>query len=79
MDNNWYRARVLNVYLDPSTGMLLAADLFYIDYGNMERVTADRYLCLSFQLVTAVYFIPAPTSIISIQWKLLKTTTALPV
>ena len=42
-DNNWYRAEVLNVRESPDS---VEAEVFYIDYGNIETVTIDRYFCI---------------------------------
>ena len=40
-DNNWYRAEVIDVK-DVSGSVEI--EVFYIDYGNIETVTIDRYV-----------------------------------
>lgn len=42
MDRCWYRARVLNVDRGVKPTKV---EVFYIDYGNTETVSIDKYVC----------------------------------
>ncbi|KAL1123076.1 hypothetical protein AAG570_002164 [Ranatra chinensis] len=45
-DNNWYRGRVMNI------GGIDEIEIFYIDYGNSEKVSKDRLRTLPVDLTT---------------------------
>ena len=47
-DNQWYRARVREVH--PKEGPTKSVEVIYIDYGNSQKLSLDRYVV--FKIVT---------------------------
>ncbi|XP_043235867.1 tudor domain-containing protein 1-like [Amphibalanus amphitrite] len=46
-DGRWYRARIIDVYPPGEEGAPFEYEVFYIDYGNQERVLESRLLPMS--------------------------------
>lgn len=50
-DNQWYRAQIIRLIYDPLSGKLNQVEVKYIDWGNNEKVTLNRLMKLSTNLI----------------------------
>ena len=44
LDENWYRGRVMSVITDDESSSREKAEVFYVDYGNTELMSLDRFV-----------------------------------